>query len=135
MNGLRVFRCGIFAVAASAVFLAGCSAGGSAQSLPSFVLTNQSGRIIRAEELRGRAVVISFIFTTCHEVCPLVTGQLAQAQAEARAAGLTSSVRFISITLDRAPTRHPCFSSTRHASGWTQVPGISSRDLRLTSGG
>jgi protein SCO1/2 len=55
---------------------------------------------VRAEDLRGRAVVVSFIFTTCHDVCPLVTAQLARVQAEAQAGGLGSRVRFLSITVD-----------------------------------
>jgi protein SCO1/2 len=78
--------------------LAGCSA--DAAPLPSFTLTNQAGQVIRAEELRGQAVIISFIFTSCYEVCPLVTAHLARAQAEVRSAGLSTTVRFVSITVD-----------------------------------
>jgi protein SCO1 len=90
----------IVAAAASITLLAGCSPGGASQPLPTFALTNQSGHVIRAEDLRGRAAIISFLFTNCHDTCPVVTARLAQAQAEVRAAGLSSSVRFISITVD-----------------------------------
>jgi len=92
----------IVVTAASIVLLAGCTGRAAPQPVPSFALTNQSGRAIRAEELRGRAVIISFIFTRCHEVCPLVTVQLARAQAEAKSAGMSSAVRFVSITVDPA---------------------------------
>jgi protein SCO1/2 len=78
--------------------LAGC--GGAASELPAFALTDQSGRLVGREELRGRAVVVSFIFTTCVEACPIVTAQLARVQAEARAAGLTPRLRFVSISVD-----------------------------------
>ncbi len=88
------------AAAAGITLLAGCSPGGGSQPLPKFALTNQSGHVIRAEDLRGRAAIISFLFTNCHDTCPVVTARLAQAQAEVRAAGLSSSVRFVSITVD-----------------------------------
>ena len=55
---------------------------------------------MRAEALRGRTVVISFIFTTCQDGCPLMTAQLVRAQAELRAAGLRPAVHFVSITVD-----------------------------------
>jgi protein SCO1/2 len=90
----------IVVAAASIALLVGCSANSASQPMPSFALTNQTGRLIRSEDLRGRAVIISFIFTSCHDVCPLVTAQLARAQAEARSAGLSSAVRFVSITVD-----------------------------------
>ena len=90
----------MMAAAASIALLAACSQGSTSQPLPTFALTNQSGHAIRAEDLRGRAVVISFLFTNCHDTCPVVTARLAQAQAEIRAAGLSSTVRFISITVD-----------------------------------
>ena len=86
--------------AAASIALAGCSPGGAAQPLPKFALMNQSGHVIRAEDLRGRAAIISFLFTNCHDTCPVVTARLAQAQAEVLAAGLSSSVRFVSITVD-----------------------------------
>ena len=90
----------IVAAAASIALLVGCSPGGALQPLPKFALINQSGHTIRAEDLRGRAAIISFLFTNCQDTCPVVTARLAQAQAEVRAAGLSSSVRFVSITVD-----------------------------------
>jgi protein SCO1/2 len=100
MRASGMFGQRIVVAAASIALLAGCSANSASQPMPSFALTNQTGRVIRSEELRGRAVIISFIFTSCHDVCPLVTAQLARAQAEARSAGLSSAVRFVSITVD-----------------------------------
>jgi protein SCO1/2 len=100
MRASGMFGQRIVMAAASIALLAGCSASSASQPLPSFALTNQTGRVIRSEELRGRAVVIGFIFTSCHDVCPLVTAQLARAQAETKSAGLSSTVRFVSITVD-----------------------------------
>ena len=96
--GVFGLRTHIVAAAASIALLFGCSPGGAAQPLPKFALINQSGHAIRAEDLRGRAAIISFLFTSCQDTCPVVTARLAQAQAEIRAAGLSSSVRFIMAT-------------------------------------
>jgi protein SCO1/2 len=68
--------------------------------LPPFSLVDQSGRVVRAQELRGRALVVSFIFTTCVEACPIVTAQLVRLQALARSAGIASHLRFVSISVD-----------------------------------
>jgi protein SCO1/2 len=68
--------------------------------MPSFALVDQSETTVRSEGLRGQALVVSFIFTTCVEACPLITAQLARAQGRVRAEKLDGRVRFVSITLD-----------------------------------
>ena len=78
------------------VLAAACTADLPSSTLPDFTLTNQVGQEIRAADLRGHVLVVSFVYTSCQDVCPLVTGQLLAVQAGARAAEL----RFISITLD-----------------------------------
>jgi hypothetical protein len=45
----------IMTAAASIALLAACSPGSTPQPLPQFALTNQSGHVIRAEDLRGRS--------------------------------------------------------------------------------
>jgi protein SCO1/2 len=87
------------ALLAALVLLTAC-AGATPQTLPAFVLTNQSGQLVRAEDLRGRVTVVSFLFTTCRDVCPLMTAQLARVQAQVRAEGLASRVGFVSISVD-----------------------------------
>jgi protein SCO1 len=69
-------------------------------TLPSFALSDQSGATVRREDLQGWPTVVSFIFTTCVEACPIITAPLARAQAQIRAAGLAERVRFVSITVD-----------------------------------
>jgi protein SCO1 len=71
-------------------------------TMPPFALVDQSGRSVRSESLRGHALVVSFVFTTCVEACPLITAQLARVQARARTEDLDGRVRFVSITLDPA---------------------------------
>lgn len=62
----------------------GQSSGGAASSeslarygqMPSFALRDQRGVTVRDLDLRGRVLVVDFIFTSCPDVCPLLTQQL-----------------------------------------------------------
>ena len=89
------------AAALAVVVLSAC-ARGPAETMPPFTLVDQSGATLTSESLRGRVLVVSFLFTTCREACPLITAQLARLQARARAEQLDARVRFVSITLDPA---------------------------------
>jgi protein SCO1/2 len=73
--------------------------------MPAFELTDQGGAVVKSESLRGRVLVVSFVFTTCTEACPLITAQLARTQSRVRAEKLDGRVRFVSITLDPATDR------------------------------
>jgi len=83
-----------------AVVLLSACAPGPLETMPSFTLVDQAGTTVKSESLRGHALVVSFVFTTCREACPLITAQLARAQARARIEKLDARVRFLSITLD-----------------------------------
>ena len=37
---------------------------------PAFSLTDQDGRRVRMSDFRGRATVVTFLYTTCEETCP-----------------------------------------------------------------
>lgn len=41
-----------------------------------FTLADQSGHPVQLSALRGKVVVLTFLYTTCPDVCPLVTGKL-----------------------------------------------------------
>ncbi|QDU63090.1 hypothetical protein Pan216_39650 [Planctomycetes bacterium Pan216] len=64
-------------------------------TVPPFALTERDGRTITEKDLAGRVAVVGFIFTRCHESCPMVTGVMAQLRQE-----LPSDVQFISISVD-----------------------------------
>ena len=81
------------------LLLSAC-ADGPPEMMPSFALVDQSGTTVKSESLRGHALVVSFVFTTCVQACPLITAQLARAQARVRTEKLDARVRFVSITLD-----------------------------------
>jgi protein SCO1/2 len=73
--------------------------------MPAFELVDQAGAPVKSETLRGRVLVVSFVFTTCAEACPLITAQLARTQSRVRTEQLDGRVRFVSITLDPATDR------------------------------
>jgi protein SCO1/2 len=102
------------ALVLAALAIAAC--GRAAPAFPEFSLTDQSGRQVRLDDFRGRALVVSFVFTTCVEACPIVTAQLARVQARAGAEGLGDRVRFLSITVD--PLTDTPAVLARYASGY-----------------
>jgi protein SCO1/2 len=66
---------------------------------PDFVLLNQDGKSFDSATLRGKVVVLNFIFTTCTDVCPLFTAHFAQLQRTLKN-GPAGDLFFVSITTD-----------------------------------
>ena len=70
---------------------------------PPVRLIDQAGKPFDLASLRGKAVVVSFIYTTCSGTCPATTLQLSRVQDRLKAAGLWGErVEFVSVTLDPA---------------------------------
>ncbi|MCH2172109.1 SCO family protein [Myxococcota bacterium] len=61
-------------------------------------MTDQRGRSFDSRHLEGRVWVANFMFTTCPDVCPVITQTLAQVQKALAPAG--ESVQFVSISVD-----------------------------------
>ena len=66
---------------------------------PAFVLLNQEGNRFDSTTLRGKVVVLNFIFTTCTDVCPLFTANFAQLQRTLKNEH-AGNVFLVSITTD-----------------------------------
>ncbi len=66
---------------------------------PDFTLTDQDGQPFSLRSWRGRAVVVTFGFTTCVDVCPLLAANLAVMQRELPPAERTRT-GFLLITTD-----------------------------------
>ncbi|MGH7854863.1 MAG: SCO family protein [Candidatus Binatia bacterium] len=49
-------------------------------SVPDFRLTDQDGKSFQFASARGKVVLITFVFTTCPDVCPLFTANFAGIQ-------------------------------------------------------
>ena len=47
-----------------------------------FILTDQAGNAFQFKNLHGKVVVVAFAYTTCADVCPLITAALRQVQSK-----------------------------------------------------
>lgn len=95
---------------------------------PNSEVTTQDGETVRFYEdlLRGRMVVISFIYTSCRDLCPINTARLAQV-AERLEGRMGKDIFFISISVDPAndtPDRLKAFAEAFYdGPGWTFITG------------
>ncbi len=73
-----------------------------AQCLPNnLALTDQGGKTIPLDSLRGTPVLVDFIYTTCTSTCPLLTQKMA-AVAKLLGPALGNKVKIVSFTIDPA---------------------------------
>jgi protein SCO1/2 len=66
---------------------------------PEFALTDQSGAEVTLASLRGKTLLIDFIYTRCPGPCPILTGRHAQV-LRGLSPELRERVHFVSITVD-----------------------------------
>lgn len=64
-----------------------------------FSLTDQTGKPFVFDTLRGKLVLVGFIYTTCPDVCPLMTAGMRLVQ-DGLKPGESRSVHFLSVTTD-----------------------------------
>ncbi len=67
---------------------------------PEFTLRDAEGRTVRLADFRGKVVVLSFIYATCPDVCPLHSDAFAAIQEAVNGTPMKELLRFISITTD-----------------------------------
>jgi protein SCO1/2/putative membrane protein len=63
---------------------------------PAFKLTDQDGRSVSLDDLKGKTWVVDFIFTRCPGPCPLMTRKMVQLATVVK----SPDVRFVSISVD-----------------------------------
>lgn len=66
---------------------------------PAFTLTNQDGKRVSLPDLRGKLLVLTFLYTNCTDVCPVLLHVLTSAERQL-AENERAAVRFIGITVD-----------------------------------
>ena len=68
--------------------------------LEEYLLYDRQGRPVKLSEYRGKPLLISMIFTSCHHVCPAITRHLATAVEAAREAMGEESFQVLTIGFD-----------------------------------
>lgn len=66
---------------------------------PEFTLTTQDGQRLSLSDLRGKVLVVTFIFASCTDACPLLTAKMASIQ-DSLGTDFGPKVFFVSITVD-----------------------------------
>ncbi len=68
-------------------------------AIDDFTLTDQSGNTFQFNQLSGKVVLVGFAYTTCPDVCPLLTAALRQVQSNLTAAE-RKGVQLLTVTTD-----------------------------------
>jgi protein SCO1 len=95
---------------------------GKAVKLSDTNLLDQDGRRVRlmTDVIGDKVVVVSFIYTTCTDVCPMVSHTLSQLQ-EQLGGLLESQVRLVSLTVD--PARDTSSKLKAYSAAYGPRPG------------
>jgi protein SCO1/2 len=67
---------------------------------PDFALQDADGKPVGPSELRGKVIVLHFIYAGCPDVCPLHADKIAEVQAMINQTPMKEQVRFVTITSD-----------------------------------
>ncbi len=102
-------------------------AGNRDNCLPNVKLVDQDGNSVNLADLKGRLVLVDFIYTTCPGPCELMTAKLSKV-AENLGATLGNQVEIVSITLDPGhdhPQQLLDFAKAQNAKrpGWLFLTG------------
>ena len=71
------------------------------QPAPDFTLTDQRGQSVQLSSYRGDAVALTFIYTNCTDVCPLIAEKLRRAY-DALPPATQQKVQLLAVTVDPA---------------------------------
>jgi protein SCO1 len=72
------------------------------EEAPDFTLEDAQGRTVTLDDLRGKVVVLHFIYTNCPDVCPLHAERIAEIQEMVNRTPMRELVEFVTITTDPA---------------------------------
>ncbi len=79
---------------------------------PEFALRDSGGAVVRLSDLRGKVIVVAFIYTSCTTTCPILSQQMASLQKRVRDDKvLRGRVMLLSVTVDPARDSAPVLAS------------------------
>ncbi|MDP2314502.1 MAG: SCO family protein [Pseudomonadota bacterium] len=76
--------------------------------VPAFTLTDTTGAAVTTESLRGKVWVADFIFTSCPDVCPVLSAHMAEVQTHYAA---NDAVRLVSFSVDPGTDTPPVLAA------------------------
>lgn len=86
---------------------------------PDFSLVNTENKSVRLSELRGRPVLVAFIYTGCTSACPILSLRMARLQQKLERARLPATL--LSVTVD--PQADDAATLGKFAAGFNARPG------------
>jgi len=90
---------------------------------PEFALRDPAGALVRLSDLRGKIVVVAFIYTTCTTTCPILSQQMATVQKRVmQDKRLRERVMLLSVTVD--PSRDSAAALGSYASRFGADPSL-----------
>ena len=84
------------------------------ESVPGFELTDQFGQAAESGDYRGRVVLLTFLYTHCPDVCPIVTGQLRKASEALQ--NEASEIALVAVSVD--PERDTVEAALDYSDKW-----------------
>jgi protein SCO1/2 len=89
-----------------------------AKPAPSLALHSYTGKPVALGRLQGRAVFVTFVYTHCPDVCPLIVAGLAAAQRQLGRAARRAAMLAVTVDPRRdTPTAIRTFLGARDATG------------------
>jgi protein SCO1/2 len=70
------------------------------KAAPDFTIEDPGGRAVALRDLRGKVVVLHFVYTSCPDVCPLHAERIAGVQEMVNQTPMRELVQFVTITTD-----------------------------------
>jgi len=67
---------------------------------PDFALQDADGHATSLKDLRGKVVVLYFIYASCPDVCPLLSEKIAEIQQQINTTPMRDIVAFVAVTTD-----------------------------------
>ena len=105
---------------------------------PDFELLTHDNERLSLYDLRGKVVAISFIYTGCPDVCPLLTVKMVGVQ-KALGSDFGSNVHFVAVTMDPQVDRPEVLTGYAKAlgcdmTGWSFLTGTDAEVRRMAKG-
>ncbi|UUZ83921.1 SCO family protein [Paenibacillus sp. P26] len=114
----------------------GCGSGKPASlnyKVEPFQFTDQEGKPVALDDLKGKVWVAQFIFTHCTTVCPTLTSNMAELQKKLKDKGAAAELVSFSVDPDKdTPEAMKAYLSKFQAdfSHWRALTGYSFNDIR-----